>query len=134
MSQASSPVAAQWTLPPFRSTRRKAAGPCTVAGLDLAAGDTVYLSLQAANRDPDRFDRPHAFDIVRGDTNHASFGHGPHFCLGQALARANLAIAIPALVRRCHDLEIVGTPTRIPFDPTEAFDALHVRFRVEPRS
>ena len=120
--------------PPFRSTRRKAAEPCTVAGLDVAAGDTVYLSRQAANRDPERFDRPHDFDIARGDSNHAAFGHGPHFCLGPALARANLQIAIGALVRRCHDLELVGTPTRIPFDPTENFDALRIRFRAEPRS
>lgn len=50
-----------------------------------------------------------------------SFGHGPHFCLGRALARANLTEAIPAFVRRCHDLEVVGEPVRVPFDPTEKF-------------
>ncbi len=119
--------------PPFRSTRRKALAPVDVAGLHLEPGQAVLLSRQAANRDPDRFDRPHEFDITRGDSNHASFGHGPHFCLGQALARANLAEAIPALVTRCHDLEVEGDPVRIPFDPVEKFDALRVRFRPAPR-
>lgn len=115
--------------PPFRSSRRRAREPVEVAGLSLRAGESVYLSRQAANRDPQRFDRPHRFDIRRGDSNHAAFGHGPHFCLGQALARANLTEAIPALVRRCHDLELSCEPVRIPFDPTEKFDQLTVTFR-----
>ncbi len=115
--------------PPFRSTRRKAIAPVDVAGLHLEVGQAVLLSRQAANRDPQRFARPHTFDITRGDTNHSSFGHGPHFCLGQALARANLVEAVPALVARCHDLELTSTPWRVPFDPTERFDALPVRFR-----
>ena len=115
--------------PPFRSTRRKALDAVHIAGLDLAAGDTVLLSRQAANRDPIRFTEPHRFDITRGDDRHVSFGHGPHFCLGQALARANLTEAIPAFVRRCHDLEVVGAPVRIPFDPTEKFESLVMRYR-----
>ncbi|MCB0997618.1 MAG: cytochrome P450 [Acidimicrobiales bacterium] len=115
--------------PPFRSTRRKALDAVEVAGLSLAPGDSVFLSRQAANRDPERFERPHDFDIRRGDTNHASFGHGPHFCLGQALARVNLTEAVPALVRRCTDLELDCEPARIPFDPVEKFDALTIRFR-----
>jgi cytochrome P450 len=120
--------------PPFRSTRRKAEVPLDVAGIHLEPGQAVLLSRQAANRDPERFARPHDFDIARGDTDHASFGHGPHFCLGQALARANLTEAVPALVERCLDLEVTATPRRIPFDPVEKFDALHVRFRGAPRT
>jgi cytochrome P450 len=118
--------------PPFRSTRRKALDDVELAGTSFHAGSTVLLSRQAANRDPERFVDPHRFAIERGDTNHASFGHGPHFCLGQALARANLVEAIPAMVRRCHDLEVVHPPRRVPFDPTERFDSLSVRFRAEP--
>ena len=119
--------------PPFRSTRRKALEPVDVAGLHFEPDQAVLLSRQAANRDPARFERPHEFDIRRGERNHATFGHGAHFCLGQALARANLAEAIPALVERCHDLEIVGTPLRVPFDPVEKFDALHLCFTGAPR-
>ncbi len=120
--------------PPFRSTRRKALAALHIAGLDLAEGDAVLLSRQAANRDPERFDDPHRFSIARGDDRHVSFGHGPHFCLGQALARANLTEAIPAFVHRCHDLELVDEPVRVPFDPAEKFESLVVRFRGAPRS
>jgi cytochrome P450 len=120
--------------PPFRSTRRKALGAVQLAGIEFAEGDTVLLSRQAANRDPARFADPHRFSIARGDDRHVSFGHGPHFCLGQALARANLTEAIPALVRRCHDLELVDEPVRVPFDPAEKFESLTVRFRGVPRA
>lgn len=115
--------------PPFRSSRRKALGALHIAGLDLAEGDAVLMSRQAANRDPARFVDPHRFSIARGDDRHVSFGHGPHFCLGQALARANLTEAIPAMVQRCHDLELVDEPVRVPFDPAEKFESLVVRFR-----
>jgi cytochrome P450 len=115
--------------PPFRSTRRKALTPMSIGRHTLQAGQAVFLSRQAANRDPERFARQNEFDITRKETGHASFGHGPHFCLGQALARANLMEAIPALVQRCHNLELVGSPIRIPFDPVERFDALHVGFQ-----
>jgi cytochrome P450 len=120
--------------PPFRSTRRKALGAVHIAGLDLAEGDAVLLSRQAANRDPVRFVDPHRFSIARGDDRHVSFGHGPHFCLGQALARANLTEAIPAMVQRCHDLELVDEPVRVPFDPAEKFESLVVRFRAVARA
>ena len=120
--------------PPFRSTRRKALGAVHIAGLDLAEGDAVLLSRQAANRDPVRFVDPHRFSIARGDDRHVSFGHGPHFCLGQALARANLNEAIPAMVQRCHDLELVDEPVRVPFDPAEKFESLVVRFRAVARA
>ncbi|CAB4742212.1 MAG: cytochrome P450 [Actinobacteria bacterium] len=115
--------------PPFRSSRRKALGALHIAGLDLAEGDAVLMSRQAANRDLARFVDPHRFSIARGDDRHVSFGHGPHFCLGQALARANLTEAIPAMVQRCHDLELVDEPVRVPFDPAEKFESLVVRFR-----
>jgi cytochrome P450 len=120
--------------PPFRSTRRKALQPVEVIGLHLDAGQTILVSRQAANRDPARFADPHRFDVRRGDHRHAAFGHGPHFCLGQALARANLTEAIPIMVRRCRDLEVTTEPLRRePFGPTERFEALRVRFVAEPR-
>jgi cytochrome P450 len=115
--------------PPFRSTRRKALEPLDIIGLHLEVDDTILVSRQAANRDPARFDDPHRFDVRRGDHRHAAFGHGPHFCLGQALARANLTEAIPILVRRCAELEVITDPIRRdPFGPAEKFDELRVRF------
>jgi cytochrome P450 len=120
--------------PPFRSTRRKALEPVEVIGVHLDIDQTILVSRQAANRDPARFRDPHRFDVRRGDHRHAAFGHGAHFCLGQALARANLTEAIPIMARRCRDLELLTAPVRRePFGPTEKFEALRVRFVAEPR-
>jgi cytochrome P450 len=120
--------------PPFRSTRRKALEALDVIGVHLDVDDTILVSRQAANRDPARFADPHRFDVRRGDQRHAAFGHGPHFCLGQALARANLTEAIPIMVRRCRDLEVTTDPIRRdPFGPAEKFDELRVRFVPHPR-
>lgn len=115
--------------PPFRSTRRKALYPCDVAGLHFEPGDTVLISRQAANRDEARFADPHRFDVRRGDHRHFSFGFGAHFCLGQALARVNLAEAIPRFVRAFDELEVLTTPVyREPFGPVEKFKELRLRF------
>jgi cytochrome P450 len=120
--------------PPFRSTRRKALAPLDVVGVHLEVDDTILVSRQAANRDPARFAEPHRFDVRRGDHRHAAFGHGPHFCLGQALARANLTEAIPIMVRRCDELEVTTDPIRRePFGPTERFEELRVRFVARTR-
>ena len=104
--------------PPFRSGRRKATAPIARFGVDLAAGDTVYLARQAANRDPQRWDDPDRFDIHRDERRHHSFGYGPHFCLGQALARVDLHEALGAFLARIDRFELVDTdPVRVPFVP-----------------
>jgi len=116
--------------PPFRSSRRKAVHELELAGERLAAGETVYISRQAANRDPARFADPHVFRVDRPRERHVSFGYGPHFCLGQALARVNLNVAAAVLTERWDGVEVVGEPRRVPFDPAERFEQLRVRARV----
>jgi len=59
-----------------------------VAGVRIHAGQTVYPCIATANRDPDAFASPEQLDLTRKDARrHLSFGLGPHFCLGNALAR-----------------------------------------------
>ena len=116
--------------PPFRSSRRKAVCDLELAGEQLAAGQTVYLSRQAANRDPVRFADPHRFDVRRARERHLSFGYGAHYCLGQALARLNLNVAADVLARRWSAVALCGEPRRVPFDPPERFESLVVRARL----
>jgi cytochrome P450 len=113
--------------PPFRAGRRKVTRSVERFGVTLQPGDTVYLARQAANRDPARWDEPDRFDIRRAERRHHSFGYGPHFCLGQALARVDLQEALGAFVARIDDLELVDTdPRRLPFVPDEALERLTV--------
>jgi cytochrome P450 len=71
-----------------------------VAGVTIPAGELVFVSLPSGNRDPDFIASPEAFDIGRGAAGHLAFGHGVHHCLGAPLARMEMRIAFPALLRR----------------------------------
>lgn len=71
-----------------------------VAGVRIPAGELVFASLPAGNRDPDFVDNPGTLDIRRGAPGHLAFGHGVHHCLGAPLARMEMRIAFPALLRR----------------------------------
>lgn len=92
--------------PPFRNARRMVVDPIIAFGLDLKAGDTLLISRQAANRDPERWQRPNDFDVLRPEKRHFSFGYGVHQCLGQAVARTNLQEALPLVLNRLLDLRI----------------------------
>jgi cytochrome P450 len=71
-----------------------------VAGVPIPAGQLVFVSLPSGNRDPDFIDSPEVLDIRRGAIGHLAFGHGVHHCLGAPLARMEMRIAFPALLRR----------------------------------
>src|SRR5689334_10130464 len=71
-----------------------------IAGVQIPAGRLVFVSLPSGNRDPDFIDSPEILDIRRGASGHLAFGHGVHHCLGAPLARMEMRIAFPALLRR----------------------------------
>lgn len=77
-----------------------------LAGVTIPAGQLVFGSLPAANRDPEFTAAPDVLDVRRGAPGHVAFGHGVHHCLGAPLARMELRIAWPALFRRFEHLEL----------------------------
>jgi cytochrome P450 len=77
-------------------------------------GDTMMLLLAAAQRDPNAFDRPDAFDPDRDDLRHLAFGHGVHFCLGAPLARLEARVALTAVTRRFPNAALAGEPAYKP--------------------
>ncbi|RCV50187.1 cytochrome P450 [Marinitenerispora sediminis] len=86
---------------------RRATEDVTVAGRLVRAGELVVCSLPSANRDRDLLpDQPDRLDVTRRPVPHVAFGHGVHQCVGQQLARAELRIALPALLRRFPDLRL----------------------------
>ncbi len=87
--------------------RRIATEPMAMAGVSIGKGDEVTVGLGAANRDPQKFANPEAFDISRPDANrHIAFGKGIHVCLGAPLARIEGQIAFETLFRRYPDLRL----------------------------
>ena len=68
-------------------------------GVEIPQGSIVTMVLNAADRDPRRFEEPDELDVTRSPNSHVAFGHGIHFCLGVSLARMEARIALAALVR-----------------------------------
>ena len=94
---------------PATSMWRIATCDTELAGVVIPKGAPVLLRFDAANRDPARFESPDRFDITRKDArHHVAFGApGIHRCLGQMLARKELAIALPALFSRLTNIHIL---------------------------
>jgi cytochrome P450 len=77
------------------------------SGCRMHKGESITVSLAAANRDPGANPEPGRFDIRRKDIQHQSFGGGKHRCLGAHLARIEAQEAILALLERFPNLSLV---------------------------
>jgi cytochrome P450 len=75
-------------------------------GAHLPKGSVLHLSLGTANRDPERWERPDEFDILRPIKPTLGFGGGPHVCLGMHVARAEMHVGISALLDRLPNLRL----------------------------
>ena len=87
----------------------------TINGVTIPARHLVLLSLPSANRDPHFIDEPDVLDIRRGAMGHLAFGHGIHHCLGAPLARMEMRVAFPALLRRFPGLALAEEPGEVRF-------------------
>ncbi|MFB7451297.1 cytochrome P450 [Streptomyces sp. NPDC056194] len=86
---------------------RRAVAPVDTAGVRIPAGHRVLASLTAANHDPTTVpEGPGGPDLGRAPYPHASFGHGPHACLGAGFARAVVRTALGTLARRFPGLDL----------------------------
>ncbi len=96
---------------PVQLMLRRARHDLDLAGRTVAEGQTVLLVCGAANRDPAVFPDPHVLDFERpvSGGRHMSFGHGPHFCLGAALARLEGVTVLEALLTRLPALRLDDT-------------------------
>jgi len=102
----------RWTTPVI-SFMRTATAPTTVRGQAIAAGDPVLLVYASANRDESVFGSD--ADRLRVDRHpnpHVSFGFGPHFCLGAALARLEARVVLGELLHRFDSLAPAGPVER----------------------
>ncbi|GAA3686070.1 cytochrome P450 [Nonomuraea antimicrobica] len=77
-----------------------------IGGQALPAGTTVVCAIASANRDENVFDHADQMDLGRTPNPHLAFSAGPHSCLGQALARTEMQVALETLLRRLPTLEL----------------------------
>ncbi|MFF0317585.1 cytochrome P450 [Micromonospora sp. NPDC005252] len=105
----------------LRVTRRDV----TLGGVTIPAGARCLLMIGAANRDPVVFAHPDRFDPRRLDAaDHLSFGHGPHFCIGAALARLEAGVTLTRLAAAIPGLRLAPEHRRS-FKPNVSFRAHH---------
>ncbi|MBE1558788.1 cytochrome P450 family protein [Nonomuraea africana] len=119
----------RYTGPAEIAVMRYTREPVELGGVTLPEGEAVQVVYAAANRDPRRFDGPDLIELGRADNAHLGFGHGIHYCLGAALARAEAQIALRSLLDRFPGLALAVPAAEITWQPgmKRALSALPVR-------
>lgn len=98
------------TWPTTTWSTREALEDVEMPGLTIRAGETVHLLSHATGTDPAALGGPHAFDVTVPRRRHFGFGGGAHHCLGQFVARTDMAAALRVLLRHWESIGWGGTP------------------------
>jgi cytochrome P450 len=98
--------------PPVGSTPRFTLEDIELEGCTIPAGRVLSLSTLSAMRDPALYADPDRFNIRRADhpSRHPVFGGGPHRCLGEVLAKAELEEGLAALASVLPHVQLMGDP------------------------
>jgi cytochrome P450 len=99
---------------PLAYMRRTAIQDTDLGGKAIKVGDKVIMWYASGNLDEEVIDRPGQFLIDRANArHHLSFGFGLHRCMGNRLAEMQLRIVWEEIMKRFHQVEVVGEPERI---------------------
>jgi cytochrome P450 len=103
----------RWASPVYHF-RRTATRDVELGGKRIRNGDKVVLWFASGNRDEDAFADPYRFDVARTPNDHLTFGKGgPHFCLGNTLARLEIRVMFEELLRRLAGIRLAGGVRRV---------------------
>jgi cytochrome P450 len=90
-----------------------------LGGVTIPKGATVWVMFASADRDETVFEDAEQFDPERETTQrHIAFGKGVHFCLGAALARLELQVALETLLDRWHSFDVLTTDDLLRYAPS----------------
>jgi cytochrome P450 len=119
---------------PSTGVARTVMAPAAIAGVNLNPGDRVLCALNSGNRDEAVFKDAEQFDLARPRRPHLAFGAGPHACLGQNLARADLRIFLTDVLAAMPDFDIDPARTaRYASTPlVNGYAAMPMRFAPRP--
>ncbi|HWE33293.1 MAG TPA: cytochrome P450 [Solirubrobacteraceae bacterium] len=99
-----------------------------IRGVPVKEGDAVVLWYTSGSRDEEAIPDPMRFDL-RDRINHSGFGGGGrHFCLGAPLARLELKLVFPEILRRMPDMELAGPIGRSRSNWVNGYTSLPVKF------
>lgn len=114
---------------PLQGLFRRATEDTEINGVRIPKDSTLMLRWAAANRDERRFENPDEIVLDRrGINQHVSFGFGTHFCVGNALARAELRIAFRQLLARMKNFRFDGEPELVVHSFARGLSRLPLRF------
>jgi cytochrome P450 len=116
---------------PVRQFMRTATEDFELRGTTIRAGESVTLWYPSANRDEDVFEDPFAFRIDRAPAKNLAFGFGAHVCLGQHLARLEMAALYRELLRRVEHIELAGEPAWTQSTFVGGLKRLPIRYRMK---
>ncbi|MEU5281000.1 cytochrome P450 [Streptomyces asoensis] len=103
---------------------RQATEDIDVAGATIRAGEGVVFATSVINRDESAYPEPDALDWHRPARHHVAFGFGVHQCLGQNLARAELEIALGALLERLPGLRLAVPAEEVRWKPGDTIQGM----------
>jgi cytochrome P450 family 142 subfamily A polypeptide 1 len=115
---------------PIKNMARTATRDVELHGQTIAEGQKLLLLYPSANRDERNFDAPEQFDVTRTPNDHMAFGFGAHFCLGNRLARMELAVMFDQLFERLPDLALASDtePPRRAANFVSGYETMPVTF------
>lgn len=117
----------RWATPGMHFART-ALCDLSIQGQRIQTGDIVTFWNTSANNDETVFAAPRRLDLSRDPNKHLTLGHGPHFCVGAALGRAELGALLRALIASVGEIEIHGAPQRIYSNLLHGYSSLPVTF------
>jgi cytochrome P450 len=105
-----------------------------VNGMQIKAGQHIWVIFAAANRDPEIFPDPDVFSVERDNAReHIAFGHGEHYCIGALLARSEAKIAMQRLLENIENISLLEDKNNFEYEESfvlRGLKELHVSYDV----